>query len=348
LGASAAELVGHAFKTRRTDHFVVAYDASDLSARDLCQRLEATFDGVLRFCRFNGIPCQSLAQRLEVYFFASYAEFDAYARSLGSSAGAWSGFYYSGNNRAAFYDSLDDPLLRPLLEQIEGRRKALEPLAGEGKRRSANSSAIARLRQELARLERQRDEHVERRNRLIVQHEAAHQILYNLGVHVIGGQNPNWLTEGLACLFETPPGNAGAGAVALNQLRLRDFRDACQKQNNGARLTDEQVRRAMNTGEFAPLRELVGDVRMLLDQENRSLIYRYAQAWSLVCYLQRARRAEFADYLRALAQRPVGREFTPAEELADFERAFGPLDETFERRWANYILGLDFKPNDAR
>ncbi|HEY3242701.1 MAG TPA: hypothetical protein VGM03_05045, partial [Phycisphaerae bacterium] len=180
LGASAAELVGHAFKTRRTDHFVVAYDASDLSARDLCQRLEATFDNVLRFCRFNSIPAEPLAHRMDVYFFAKYSEFDAYARSLGSSAGAWSGFYYSGNNRAAFYDSLDDPALRPLLEQIEGRRKALEPLAGDGQRRPGNSGALTRLRQELARLERQRDEHVERRNRLIVQHEAAHQILYNL------------------------------------------------------------------------------------------------------------------------------------------------------------------------
>jgi hypothetical protein len=347
LGVSAAEIVGHPFKTRRTDHFIVVYDASDATVRDLCVRLERTYDGVIRFCSFNEIPFKPLDDRMEVYFFATYAEFDAYARALGTSAGAWSGFYYSGNNRAAFFDSLDDPALRPLVDDIEARRQAIESIAGDGKRRPKDTNTLNRLRQEMARLERQRDEHVERRNRLIVQHEAAHQVLYNVGVHVIGGQNPNWLTEGLACLFETPPGKAGAGAVTINQLRLRDFRDACLAANPGARLTDELVRRAIDEGQFAPLRELVGDVRILLDQENRSLLYRYAQAWSLVCYLQRARRTEFSNYLRELAQRPVGREFTADEELAAFERAFGSLEENFEKRWANYILGLDFKPNDA-
>ncbi len=67
----------------------------------------------------------------------------------------------------------------------------------------------------------------EEQNRSVVQHEAAHQLLYNFRVHNLESSwaNPQWLVEGLATLFEVPPGKHGAGAGVINQRRLGDIRE---------------------------------------------------------------------------------------------------------------------------
>ncbi len=345
---SAGKTIGHAFAIHRTDHFIIAHDAGDdPTVRDLGRRLEATYRAVRDFCRFNDIPIQPPLTRMEVYFFSKYTDLDTYARSLGTSAGSWSGFYYSGNNRAAFYNALDEPKMRDIVERVERQERVVERLSGSG-RRSASRDEIVAAKAELARLKRERDDQAEHLNRLVVQHEAAHQILYNFGVHVIGSQNPNWLTEGLACLFETPPSDFGSGAATVNQLRLGDFRSACLPNDPQGRMTPKLVERAINDGHFAPLRELIGEPRILLERANKNLIYQYAQSWSLVYYLVRARRTEFADYVRSIARREIGREYTAEEELADFERAFGPIDDLLRTRWANYIIGIHFNPNAIR
>ena len=92
------------------------------------------------------------------------------------------------------------------------------------------------------------------------------------------------------------------------------------------------------------LQELVGDAQLFSRRDDPNLIHYYSEAWSLVCYLQRQKREQFAEYLRLLSRRKPGEPTTARRELADFEGVFGPLDEQFERRWAAFILGLRFKP----
>jgi hypothetical protein len=85
---------------------------------------------------------------------------------------------------------------------------------------------------------------------MTLQHEAAHQILFNCGLHVRGGQNPTWLAEGLATQFEVPQSRTKHGGVRVNQVRYADFRDAFEVEPTAKRLPKDHARRAWELGPF--------------------------------------------------------------------------------------------------
>jgi len=57
-------------------------------------------------------------------------------------------------------------------------------------------------------------------------------------------------------------------------------------------------------------------------------------------YLHRAHCEQLAAYIEDVRRRRPGYEPTPQEELRLFEKHFGPLDERFLARWAEYILKI--------
>ena len=74
-----------------------------------------------------------------------------------------------------------------------------------------------------------RDAIVEQHDRLVLRHEAAHQLFYRFGVHQRSAANPVWLVEGLACQFETSAGPGAVGPPSTNPLpaiRPRTFRSS--------------------------------------------------------------------------------------------------------------------------
>ena len=95
-----------------------------------------------------------------------------------------------------------------------------------------------------------------------------------------------------------------------------------------------------------PLVDLVSD-RELFHGTNVDLNVLYAEAWALVYYLQRERREDFADYVAGLAARRPGQAVDHPGELADFESAFGPLDDEFQLAWITYIVRLRFNRKEA-
>ena len=338
------EIGGPGLRLRRTEHFVVAYNASDESPTALISRLEATHRSVYRFCRINKLPARPLSRRLQVLFFDTYDEYARIARAAGFSYQGSVGFYSQRTNVATFYNILNSPQLSEinrLIEQAEGRIERLR------RTRPIDRRALRVQVRERFRLVNVRDRTVERLNRSTVQHETAHQLLFNAGVHVRGARNPDWLVEGLACLFETPPSASGAGAGAVNQLRLADFRACLGEADPGGQLKADDLQTALAAGKFVPLSRLVSDPTLFTRRADPNLVHYYSQAWSLVCYLQRAKREKFAEYLGLLGQRQVGQPVGPEQEIAEFQSIFGSLDERFERRWAAYILTkLRFKPSE--
>ncbi len=338
------ELAGPESRIRRTDHFLIAYNTSDTTVAGLVSRLEATQRGVYRFCRINDLPAGRLTHRLEVLFFETYEQYGEAARAIGFNYQGSSGFYSHQSNIATFFNVLNSPSLKEINRLIEQANKAIEALR---RRKPVDRKALRAKVKERSRLANVRDRAVERINRSTVQHETAHQLFFNCGVHVRGAQNPAWLVEGLACLFETPPTSSGSGAGAINQARLADFRACLGGKDPRDKLSAEDLQVALSAGKFVPLRTLVGDPSLFTSRNNRNLVHYYSQAWSLVCYLQRAKRDQLAEYLRLLGQRELGAEITSEREVADFESVFGPPDERFERNWADYILTkLRFKPSE--
>jgi hypothetical protein len=341
--AAEAELLriaGEGFAIERTDHFVIAHNTSDEVLRGFLNRAERTYDAVFRFCRAGGIPVRTPSRRLAIVFFDRPEEFRAYGERIGFSNPAASGIFSIHLNRAAFFNTENTPILSELSAVIGG----LEDRLGRGGGTGGDSRRA--LSRQLQRARNQRDQYVTQINQLVIQHEVTHQVLYNIGVHTAGAQNPTWLAEGLACLFETPPGSGGAGFAAINQSRLRDFRACLRGPGPKGKPQAGNLRYAYRSGKLVPLRKLIGDARFLVRGGNPNIANHYAQAWSLVFYLQRTQQKAFARYIHDLAQRRRGESFTNREEIELFEAAFGTLDDRWEQRWASYILSLPFRPGE--
>lgn len=336
------QVAGPGFRIKRIEHFVIAYDTPEETLLSLRSRLEATCDSVQRFCKINDLPARSLDRKLEVLFFDSYEDYGRYAVSAGFAYRGSAGFYSQRTNLATFVNILNLPEMGAINGKIDKGQQRLERIKAA---RPIDRRALKACRDELLFLTRQRDRTVEQVNRLTVQHEVAHQVLFNVGVHVLGAQNPGWVVEGMATLFETPPSRSGAGAGATNQMRLGDFRSCLSDGDPRVRLEPEDLQVAFDSGKFLHLSDLIGDVTLFSRRDDPNLVHYYSQAWSLVFYLQRAKREKFAEYLRLLAGRQPGETHTSQRELADFQSVFGPPDERFEHRWASFILDQRYKPS---
>jgi len=326
---------GDGFEIYRTRHFLICYNTDRDVLLDFVARVEGTYLGVRRFLDVNDFLHQELTARLEIYFFASVEQFAAYAAGIGTDSSGAAGFYSPQNNRAAFYDTMSSPRFAELNAAIDRMQQQLQD------RNIANRETRKQLVNDLNRLRIQRDNYIEAINQLVVQHEVAHQVLFNLGVHRRGAMNPTWLVEGLACLFEPPPSGGSAGLGRVNQYRLVNLRQVLAPTGDAADAKRDQLQDAYDNGRLVSLMQLVADSR-LFSTARANVEASYAQAWSLVFYLQRKHRDKLSEYLRRVADRPIGKEFSPVDEFNLFEDVFGPIDENFERKWITYILRQRF------
>lgn len=356
------EVAGPGFQTLRTPHFLVAFDTSRALATDLTGRLEETYRSVYRFAEATGIDARRPTKRLEVIFFNRREEYDRYGAGLHFLSRGTYGVYHEPTNRSAFFNVYNDPQLLELHREIAESRKNLDELTRTVKSANGNQALVfsyddgrketltpaqARkriedMRRDLKTLDGKRANYSERVNRTVIQHEAAHQVLFNAGVHVRGGANPKWIIEGLATMFETPPGESGTGLAVINQFRLKDFREA---------VAGGPVKRPLNAAGFAQAiadkrfespRRLIGDPRVFDERDERGVRV-YALAWSLANYLQRRQPKKLAAYLREVSERRPGQPVSPDEEVRLFEKHFGELNDAFIKSWGKYTLELHYR-----
>jgi len=360
-GQLLLRVAGPGFRLKRTAHFLVAFDTSAKLVSSLAQRLESTYAGIERFCRSHRLPMRPPVRPMEVIFFDTFEAYRRYAERMGFPYQGTYGFYLDRCNRSAFFNAQRDPKfvgLRARIDRAEktlaALRRSLSTVGARGRvrillpdgetrilTRTEAERHIEETQNRVRRLRTRLKHYSDRINQMVIQHEAAHQVLYNVGLHVRGGPNPAWLVEGLACLFETPPSASGAGLGATNAFRLADFREALAGPSRSPRVED--LTEAIADGRLVPLEQLVCR-HDLFCTDGAQATWRYAQAWALACYLDHHRHEAFADYIRRVASRQPGTIVPPGQELAEFEAAFGPIDATFEYRWVRYILSLPFRP----
>jgi hypothetical protein len=332
------ETLGDRFRTHDTEHFSIYYDTPYETLRPLTARLEGIYDAIERFSATLDSPIVVTQRRLPIILFARHEDFAAYAEKAGLSGGSVAGFYNPKTNVAAFVDVLDSPSLRPLHHEIKRLDAVLQNQNGPSAGGQPRMDAVNRLMV----LRAQRDALVESFNRVVLQHEAAHQILFNLGVHVRGVRTPLWVVEGLACQFEVPQSDARGTLTRVNHMRLGDLRTAlgaADKDKNAGALFPK----AVANGNLLPLDELLTVEQFPGDQNH--LTAGYSQAWALVHFLHRQRPGAFAKYLAVLASRKPGADVSSAQEMTDFETAFGSADEDFTRTWLTFMLRLRYDPN---
>lgn len=332
-------VVGPDFRIRATEHFAIAYDSPYEALRPLVGRLEGVHDGVRLFCTAMGLDVAMPQSRLPVIFYNDQGDFKRYEVEHGFVAGSTAGFYSPTTNLAAFSNTLTRDEFRQIQERMDLLQRQFQ---SSKKRAGAGVSASSRRRQlqsQLTMLHAQRGAIVDRYNRLVIQHEAAHQLFFNIGVHVRGAVNPVWLVEGLACQFEVPQPRIRDGVWRVNHLRLADLRDAFGVGPSDLKLTATQYDQAIESGRVVSLRDFFVEPASF-NAAGEDAAFRYAQAWSLVFFLQKTQRESFAAYLASLARRRPREPVDSERELGDFEAAFGAIDQAMQREWPKYMLRL--------
>lgn len=336
-------IVSDRFELRSTEHFIIAYDCSYDMLRPHVGLLEGTYDAVLRFAGACDLAPHATPTptTLPIIFFDRFPDFADYARTMGMNANQVSGFYHSGNNIAAFVNTAAAPNLRRISDEIARANKTLRDISREGEPGSPERAESLRRNIELWRI--QRDRIAQQHNRFVLQHEAAHQVLFNAGVHARTSNNPQWLIEGLACQFEVPQTQPYGKLVGINQVRLGDLRDAL-----GVPPTSviPQSPPQYNTDKLMLLSTLVSrdDIFTRTTIDRTTL---YAQSWALVFYLHQKFPDAFARYLRDISQRPPHRIHNAEGDLDGFAAAFCEPNQSFLEDFLAWILKLRFDPQAA-
>ena len=316
-----AEIVGESFKKRYTDHFVVLYDADEPVVKDFILRIERTYDSVQHFAEKMDIKIEFPKEKLPIIFCGSYETFvEKFGKLYGghSPPAEAAGLYLPDPvNVSIFFDMSQNKYMK---EAAEKARQAHEAV-----RNSSDANTKREKLREAQWYENSSLVYQQTYNRSVVQHEVTHQLLYNFVVHNRKSpwQNPQWLVEGLATIFEPPPGKDGAGFGVINQMRLGDIREPMQK------TTVEELRAFI--AKPSPNHQM-------LPREG------YARAWAISCFLVKRRAKQLPGYLQVIKKRTGPAEISPEAQLADFEKAFGTVNDSFLKELKEFIEKLPFKP----
>lgn len=267
-----------------TEHYVVCYNTTETYARWNAKLYETRLAGFLKFWQSKGLKLQKPRFPLVALIFATKQDYVAYAKQDFDGSEGTFGYYHQTKNRLASYD----------LTGIEG---VLPP--GVRVNREALLNTI------LARPEAERTVST-------VIHEASHQMAFNCGLQTRLGDNPLWLSEGIATFFETPNGIG----------KLNTF--------NYSNLIQILPGRTPDT-----LAVLLTDDSRLRNAETTTM--GYAEAWGLFHFLVNSNPKGMVKYLGIIRQLPVGSPSSSKERLALFQACFGDDLEKLEREFIKHI-----------
>lgn len=295
-------------------HFAMVYTSTAESARGLAARLERVYEWNVKFLEMLNLPAQRPEYKLEIYYFGTFDEYEAYTANIGGPLGEGVlGYYMPSINRAHFYDLMTMPGFKELLDRLK------EP--------DVPYEAKQFIRNKIRRM-------MEHGNVEVVQHETGHMIHFNIGLFPKDGLErdasvPIWLVEGTTMLFEVPPGSAGASIGRLNDTRLFELRA------------------------FFGFKPLSPELWKLVIIDNNYWFgaggwgqgQSYPLGWGMVNYLWHKKRAGYAKYCAKV----FGREekLTPTQLEAEFVECFGVLDQKWFEDFYEYIDKLQVKPSQV-
>ncbi|WP_197439716.1 DUF1570 domain-containing protein [Calycomorphotria hydatis] len=152
-----------------------------------------------------------------------------------------------------------------------------------------------------------------------VVHEATHQIANNCGMHTRYADTPTWLSEGIALYCDSPDLKSGSGWGTIGKVNTPRLR---------------RLKSMMSSRAMPDIKNII-----LIDDNMKSDEYArkgYAYAWALTYYLMRYRKLEFLNYVNFISQKRPLFMTTPKGRLADFETAFGDINELEQEFLAYY------------
>jgi hypothetical protein len=138
-------------------------------------------------------------------------------------------------------------------------------------------------------------------------HEAVHQLAYNTGIHERLADNPQWIVEGLATMFEEP-------GVFDSRAGTRTSAGRINQQQLGT------LRRIMS--DPATLERELNSMITSNDMFKRDPQTAYALAWGLTFYLAERMSNQYGQYTQRMARLGKLRSYGAADRARDFSRAF--------------------------
>lgn len=291
--AMATELIrelGKDFETATTRHYVVA--APKGKAKNYVELFENVYRTFHMHFSVRGFEVNEPEFPLVAIVFPQRHQFLEYARSEGTNAQQYGGYYSPRTNRAVLFETEGASTTRLDVES------AIKPLL------SASSSTGQPVLMEITTLGTPRNQFktidADQRDTMI--HECTHQVAYNVGLHNRVGENPRWIVEGLATVFEAPGiRNSSSGvqfSSRINPERLTAFKEYLRQ-----RRPKNSVETTVAGDEL--LSVAIGDF--------------YAEAWALSFFLVETRPRKYSDLLTRTAKRDGNKRLTREERLETFK-----------------------------
>lgn len=279
LGVKTLALMPAGSKYIVTDHFVICYNTSDAYARWNANLYDRLYKGFHRYWKERGVELKPPRFPMVALVFATQADYLQFANKEFPGAESTLGYYHQSTNRLASFD--------------------LTGVAAQGVQLQHEDM----INQVLSRPEAER-------NVATIVHEACHQIAYNCGLQVRLGDNPLWLSEGVATFFESPDFSSTSGWGGTGKINYYNFNNLRQYLPRRPPDSLEQL--------------LVNDDRM---RQAASLTDAYAESWGLTFFLIKKKPKQMAKYLQMLRERSPGNPSDPKERLEDFRSCFGAIDK---------------------
>jgi hypothetical protein len=292
LGQRLLEEMGEGFQLHESKNYVVVFNTTQTYAQWTSSLLERLQKAFIVFWKKRGAEVESPDAPLAVLVFGDKASYLRHARQeLGEGAGNAIGYYSIQSNRIVMYDLTGMQSLR----SQDTRRGTLSDITYMLSQREAEPLVAT------------------------IVHEATHQISFNCGLQTRFGENPVWLSEGLAMYFETPDLSSRRSWSGIGKVNYQRW---------------DRFRANFSAGKVGHLKQLVVDDDRFHD--SRTAVDSYAEAWAWNYFLIKWHPDEYLAYLKELAAKPVLEPEKPAERLATFRKHFGDdlteLEADFSRR----------------
>lgn len=155
-------------------------------------------------------------------------------------------------------------------------------------------------------------------------HETTHQLGFNSGLHSRLGDDPTWIVEGLAMLFE---GDA-------NRDDTRQQTTVVQRMNRDRFMWFQEYSRARRPPKS--LEEFLTTNSLF----TTNTLDAYSESWALTFFLAETRSSNLSGYLKKLANRTDLGEYTPMKRLNDFMASFGKDIPHLEMQYLRFMQEL--------
>lgn len=305
LRSQLREELGREYEVTSRSKFVIA--ARDGTAEPYAELLDRVYRSFVRYCSRRSLRLTEPEVPLVVIVYADVNQFIARCRQdeVGYDS-TLRGYYHPDTNQVALYDPGDGLTLRTSGESGGATLFSLEhevrPTVG------VTRNGFARIQAGL-------------RDTLV--HEATHQLAFNMGLHSRVAENPRWVVEGLALMFEqqVPPESRAARTSDVNEDFYIWF--------------NTRVRPDWKPG---TLREFLASDRSF---GGANVVDTYSIAWALTYYLCHRRSADYAAYLNTIRGRDAFEGYTAENRLSDFQDRFGNDIDWLEVQLLRYIDGLE-------